>query len=256
MQPNPFGSPQPAPAAPNPFGGQPSAPPAPPVQPQQQPYADPWAQQPPAAPAAPPQQQYAPPAPQQQAQPAPGPFPGMGPGAGTPVGGDPFGAPAPQVDRPRVQDLFGCLLMIMPKRVERGIPSRFKNNEGQTTYQDRMTADVVVLYGNPSNPFGGNAQQVPYGGSPEKLQRGGRPHDRMLPVPSKIPEMYISNKGLISQCRDALEQTTSGRGQGMVLGWLDVGEAQGENAPPYLLREYDERAAQLARAWLAQNPVI
>lgn len=253
MQPNPF-SPQPAPqpAAPNPFGGGfPAAPPAPPQYPPQQPptpqpappmQGDPWGQQPAAAPV-----------PQQQ--PAPGPFPGMG-APGAPVGGDPFTAPAPQVDRPRVQDLFGCLLMIMPKRVERGIASRFKDSSGQTTYQDRMTCDVVVLYGNPSNPYGGNAQQVPYGGSPEKAQRGGRPHDKMFPVPGKIPDMYISNKGLISQCRDALAQVESGRGQGMVLGWLDVGEAQGENAPPYLLRPFDERAAQLARAWLQQNPTI
>lgn len=257
MQPNPFGGPPAQPAAPNPFGGQPVQPAAPPPAPQHYPPAapssgppavqDPWAPQQQVP------QQYAPQAPAQQAPP---PFPGMGSPTGQPAGGDPFAPPAPQVDRPRVQDLFGCLLLVMPKRIERGLLTKFRDSQGQPTRQDRMTCDIVVLYGNPNSPYGGNAQQVAYGGSPEKINRGGRPHDRFFAVPGRISDIYVSNVGIISQCRDALRQVEEGRGQGMVLGWLDVGEAQGENAPPYLLREYDDRAAQLARAWLQSNPVI
>jgi hypothetical protein len=244
MQPNPFeqGGPPQAPPA-NPFGGQPAAPLAP-AYPQQYPASAP------PAPGYPPQQQYAPQAPPQAAPPFPGAVPSHT------IGGDPFRPPAPQVDRPRVQDLFGCLLLVMPKRIEYGITSRFRNPDGSAQKQDRMTADVVVLRGPDQSQTGGTPTHVPYGGTPEGRGNQYKPHDKWFAAPGKIDAMYISNKGLISQCREALEQTAAGRGQGMVLGVLDQGEAQGENAPPWLLRAFDESQAALARQWLGAHPVI
>jgi hypothetical protein len=242
MQPNPFeqGGPPQAPPA-NPFGGQPAAPPAP-AYPQQYPPTSPQPAVVPPAPGYPPQQQAAPP------------FPGTVPSHT--LGGDPFRPPAPQVDRPRVQDLFGCLLLVMPKRIEYSVPSRFPKSDGSPNVQDRMTADVVVLRGPDRSQFGGTPTHVPFGGSPEKTGNQYKPHDKWFAAPGKIDAMYISNKGLISQCREALEQTAAGRGQGMVLGVLDQGEAQGENAPPWLLRAFDESQAALARQWLGAHPVI
>jgi hypothetical protein len=155
-----------------------------------------------------------------------------------------------------VQDLFGCLLLVMPKRIERDIASRFRNPDGSVQRQDRMTADIIVLRGPAQSQSGSTPTHVAYGGTPEGRGNQYRPHDKWFAVPGKIAEMYVSNKGLISQCREALEQTTAGRGQGMVLGVLDQGQAQGENAPPWLLTPFGEAEAALARQWLSANPVI
>jgi hypothetical protein len=132
--------------------------------------------------------------------------------------------------------MYGRLLLILPRKLEEGLPNRL-GPAGST--QDRMTADVIVLDGGP----------IAYGGAPEKVPP--RPHDKSATVPHKNPRMFISSVGLISQCRDALAKKVTTGQPGMVLGRLAVGEAKGDQAPPYLLTPPTEQDKQVARQYLA-----
>lgn len=171
----------------------------------------------PAATPAQPQQQAAPPA-----QPAAG-------------GDDPFSAPAPQSSRPRVRDLYGRLLLVIPHKLEEGIPNRLQPG----TTQDRMTADVIVLDGG----------TLHYGGRPEATPP--TQHTKQVEVPHKIDRLFLSQAGLISQCRDALAKRLRNE-PGMVLGRLATGEAkEGGQNPPYLLTPPTEDEKNVARQYLA-----
>lgn len=152
-------------------------------------------------------------------------------------GEDPFSAPAPQQPRgPRLRDLYGRLLLVVPVKLEQGVPNRLQAG----TVQDRMTADVIVLDGGP----------ISYGGRPEATPPV--PHDKTAQLPHKTPGMFISSSGLISQCREALAKRQQGQ-PGMVLGRLGVGQVkeQGQSAP-WLLSVPTEQDKALARQYLAQ----
>lgn len=177
---------------------------------------------------------------------APAPTPTANPFAGaapapTPApdpfgGGDPFSGPAPQQARgPRLRDLYGRLLLLVPQKLEQGIPNRLQPG----TTQDRMTADVIVLDGG----------LISYGGRPEATPP--MPHDKTAAVPHRTPSMFISSAGLISQCREALARRAQGQ-PGMVLGRLTTGNAKepGQNAP-WLLTPPTEEDKQAARQYLA-----
>lgn len=157
--------------------------------------------------------------------------------AAQPSGGDdPFSGPAPQQARgPRLRDLYGRLLLIVPFKVET-VPNRLAK-DGST--QDRMTADVIVLDGG----------TILFGGAPEKIP--AVPHTKSAETPHKTDRMFISSVGLISQCRDALAKRAQGQ-PGMVLGRLNVGEAKGDQAPPYLLTTPTDADKILARQYLAK----
>lgn len=141
--------------------------------------------------------------------------------------GDPFDDPAPQRPRgPRLRDMYGRLLIIIPKEIEK--VNRRDNKTGETKVQDRLTADVVVL-----DDGRGGTLPIAFGGEPEKV--GGRPHDQSAELPYRATGMYISAVGIISQCRDALASRQAGNPR-MVLGRLTVGEAKSNDVnPPYLL---------------------
>jgi len=126
-------------------------------------------------------------------------------------------------------------LLVVPHKLEENVPNRLQPG----TTQDRMTADVVALDGGP----------IAYGGKPEATP--SVPHDKTAPVPHKTARQFISNSGLISQCREALAKRQRGE-PGMVLGRLAVGQvpANGGN-PPYLLTPPTEADKQLARQYLA-----
>lgn len=157
--------------------------------------------------------------------------------AADPFGGaDPFGDPAPQQPRgPRLRDMYGRLLLVVPIKLEEGIPNRLQAG----TTQDRLTADVIVLDGGP----------IAFGGRPEATPPV--PHDKTEATPRKSPRMFISSVGLISQCREALAKRMRGE-PGMVLGRLGVGAAkeQGQNAP-YLLTPATDADKAIARQYLA-----
>jgi hypothetical protein len=165
-------------------------------------------------------------APAQVSTPAPDPFGN---------GEDPFSGPAPQRPRgPRLREMHGRLLLIVPKKVET-VP----NNKRPGETQERMTADVVVLDGG----------TIIYGGRPEAIPAIA--HDKQAEVPLRSEAMFISSVGLVSQCREALAKRAQGK-PGMVLGRLSVGEAKGDNNPPYLLTQYTEADKAIARQYLAQ----
>jgi hypothetical protein len=154
----------------------------------------------------------------------------------SPAGEDPFAGPAPQQARgPRLRDLYGRLLLIVPHKLEEGVPNRLQAG----TTQDRMTADVIVLDGGP----------IAYGGRPEATPPV--PHDKTANVPHKTTRQYISSVGLISQCRDALAKRLRGE-PGMVLGRLAVGESKepGQQGP-WLLTPPTEQDKVIARQYLA-----
>lgn len=160
-----------------------------------------------------------------------------------PAGGDPFGQPAPRAERPRPTDLYGRLLLIIPKRLEEGVTSAtLKNTDGSAQVQDRLTADVIVLDVSDTNP-------LDYGGSPEKMPP--TPHTKRATAPTRFVDMYLSGKGLISQSRDALAKRRRNE-PGMVLGRLT--KEAGQNKP-WLLAPYTEQDAALARQYLSTvNP--
>jgi hypothetical protein len=168
---------------------------------------------------------------------APTPAPATAPALPTqPTDVDPFDAPAPQRPRePRLQEMYGRLLLIIPHRLEEGIPNRLDPKGGT---QDRLTADVVILDGGP----------IHFGGKPEKLPP--IPHDKVGQVPYRNEKMFISAVGLISQCREALaKKVTQGR-PGMVLGRLMTGQATGDQNAPYLLVVATEADKAIARQYL------
>lgn len=152
-------------------------------------------------------------------------------------GGDPFSGPAPQAPRgPRLRDMYGRLLLLVPLKLETGLPNRLQPG----TTQDRMTADVIVLDGGP----------IAFGGKPEDVPPV--PHDKTAQVPHRTRSQYISSAGLISQSREALAKRAQGQ-PGMVLGRLSTGTAkeQGQNAP-WLLTPPTDADKALARQYLAQ----
>lgn len=240
-EPNPFAlnAPPAAPAAPapNPYAQAPAAPPAPnPYAPPAAPAPNPYAQAPAAQPfapggAVPPAQFVAPPAP----------VPAQAPTAAPMGGADPFSGPAPQAPRaPRFREMYGRLVLLIPRKLETGVVSRtFTNQDGTPAIQDRLTADIIVLDGGP----------ITYGGAPEKVPP--IPHTMTENVPHRWPNAYISFGGIISQCRVALSKIVTEGRPGMVLGRVTRGTEATKGEPPWLLSEPTEADKAIARAYLA-----
>lgn len=164
---------------------------------------------------------------------APPPQPAAQPSGGT----DPFDDPAPQRPKgPRLEEMYGRLILIMPKGMDKG---KGTDSEGKPTEYDRMTADVVVLDGGP----------IAFGGDP-----GGRPpvpHDQVGQVPFRNVAMYISAKGIISQCREAYAKRQRNE-PGMVIGRLTVGEKKNPaHQAPWLLDKATDADKAIARQYLA-----
>lgn len=185
--------------------------------------------------------------PQAPAQPAPSPPASVNapapqtppPPPGAESNEDPFAGPAPQRPRaPRLRDLYGRLVLVIPHKLEKGIRSQFNDKDGNPQFQDRLTMDLVVLDGG----------EIHYGGSPESIPP--TPHDKTATVPAKFDRVFDSHAGIISQCRDALAKRQAGK-PGMVLGRLTTGEKKGGNNAPFILQPFTEADAAIARQYLA-----
>lgn len=179
------------------------------------------------------------------AQPTPAPVAQAAPAApAANYGDDPFGAPAPRSERPRVRDIFGRLLLIVPESAKL-VPNTNKDAKPGEMVK-RMTADVYVLDGGPLH----------FGGAPEKLN--GEPHNKVAQVPMRIEGLYISAAGIVSQCRVALENRQNGTpGVTMTLGRLTTGTAKDANSsPPYILTIPTDEEREVARAYIAANPIV
>jgi hypothetical protein len=232
---NPFGAPAPAqqqaPAA-NPFGA--------PAAPQQQAPAAPqaYAPQQQYAPQAPAQQAYAPAAAQQQTA-----APALGPvgGAAAPLVGEGRG--------PKLPDMYGRLLLVMPQRLE-NVPRRPEHITAEqraagNVNQDKMTATIVILDAGRV----GDYSPIWFGGNPHAL--GGTPHTESAALPYVRKGMWLNQSRLISQARDYLPggaHAGPNGAPGMVCGRL-VKTGPGANDPWYLTTPTDEEVA-LANAYV------
>jgi hypothetical protein len=242
-QPNPFLPQQPAAPAPQ------QAPPA------QQPQGNPYAQQPQQAPNPYAQQPTAPQAyaPQQQPQYAPTPqgwpqgaAPAAAGGGGLVARPGQFVTPPPPSagtgSRPRLLDMYGRLLLVLPEHVQRGVASRFTNRDGSPQTQDKLTATVIVLDGGP----------MAFGGEPEKGPAGKGQHTQTVDVPYVVKGMWINQSKLIEQLEEALAMRLRGE-PGLALGRLwKVGQAQ--NDPWVLAAPTPDDAAVYDRYVSQVNP--
>lgn len=160
------------------------------------------------------------------------------PGGATSAGTDPFDDPAPPRPKgPRLDDMYGRLLLIIPKGMDKG---KSTESDGTVSTYDRMTADVIVLDGPP----------MPYGGKPNG--RPPTPHDRVASIPHREIGMYVSAKALISQSRDAWAKRQRNE-PGMVLGRLAYGEqpADPKLQAPWILEKATDADRATARQYLA-----
>lgn len=160
-----------------------------------------------------------------------------------PSGTDPFGDPAKGGDRPKVRDMFGRLLLVSPTAITlEPVPVQYQKNG--KTHADRLTADIVVLDGGPLE-FGGDLSETP-----------PIPHSASVEVPYKIEGLFISNVGLVSQCRDAnRNRELKNGGHTMVLGRLGKGEKKEGQKAPWIIQPATDADKELARAYInSQNP--
>lgn len=142
---------------------------------------------------------------------------------------DPFTAPgtdeafesAPDVSAyPKPNDLRGHLLLIRPTKFEGDLLSQF-SKPGKPQYQDRITADVIVLDG-PLENF----------------------------EETEFFDMYFSQVRLVSQLKPFVKR------QGLCLARLDTfrpGQKAEQGNPWGLVTEFTDEDAQLAREHLKKT---
>ena len=114
---------------------------------------------------------------------------------------DPFGDPGSSSTYPSLKQLKGRTLIVRPTKLEKGLPNPLQ--PGQT--RDRMTADVVVLDGDPIT---------------ERLDDddNATPFDEPLAPPFKLEDMYLSGAKMIAECKGKLP--AGEKPAGMVIGEL------------------------------------
>ncbi|HYD28896.1 hypothetical protein [Brevundimonas sp.] len=222
-----------------------------PQQPQQQPAQQPQQQpnpyqQQPAAPAAP-ANPYAPATPQQYTQQpaqygAPAAQQYAPPAANVPVAqpGQFLAPPPPSAsgsgNMPKIGDLQGRLLIVMPESLQRGLPSKFQGQGGGAQFVDRMTCKVIVLDGGP----------LSWGGTTPGSQR------QTVNTPYVVNGLWIQQVKLIEQLEEALRVRQSG-GPGLSLGRL--WKTGPSNNDPYVLAAPQPQEVEQYNAYVSQqNP--
>jgi len=114
---------------------------------------------------------------------------------------DPFDDPGSSSTYPSFKQLRGRVLIVRPTKLEKGLPNTLQ--PGQT--RDRMTADVVVLDGDPITArLDDDDNETPF--------------DEPLVPPFKLEDMYISGNKLISECKGKLP--AGDKPAGLVIGEL------------------------------------
>lgn len=148
-----------------------------------------------------------------------------------------FEDPAPPRGKgPRLEEMYGRLIMIMPKGMDKG---KGTDSEGKATEYDRMTADVIVLDGPP----------IQFGGDP--AGRPPIPHDQVAQVPHRVVDMYVSAKGLISQSSRAWAKAQAKAPGAFVVGRLGVGEKKNPaHQAPWLLTKATDAEKDVVRAYV------
>lgn len=217
-----------------------------PQQPAQQPQQNPYQQQPaaPANPYAPapaaPQQYTQQPAQQYAAQPAAQQY--AAPAANVPVAqpGQFLAPPPPSAtgsgNIPKIGDLQGRLLIVMPETVVRGVASKFQGQGGQQQFMDRMTCTIIVLDGGP----------LSWGGTTPGSQR------QTVNTPHVVKGIWVQQTKLVEQLEEALRVRQSG-GPGLALGRL--WKTGPSNNDPYVLAAPQPQEIEQYNAYVSQqNP--
>ena len=157
------------------------------------------------------------------------------PGQFVPIGAPPADASG---DMPRLSDLTGRLILFLPERLERGVPSQFKNDDGSPRSQDRLTATLVILDGGP----------VVWGGQTPATPR----QQEQIPYVAKA--FWISQSKIISQLDAALQLRLSG-GPGLTIGRL--WKTGTEQNSPYVLQEPNAQDVQIYSEYVSRvNPFV
>ena len=179
-----------------------------------------------------PAQQYGAPAAQQYAPPA----------ANVPVAqpGQFLAPPPPSAsgsgNMPKIGDLQGRLLIVMPESLQRGLPSKFQGQGGGAQFVDRMTCKVIVLDGGP----------LSWGGTTPGSQR------QTVNTPYVVNGLWIQQVKLIEQLEEALRVRQSG-GPGLSLGRL--WKTGPSNNDPYVLAAPQPQEVEQYNAYVSQqNP--
>lgn len=155
------------------------------------------------------------------------------PGQFVPIGAPPADASG---NMPKLSDLTGRLILFLPERLERGVPSQFKNDDGSPRSQDRLTATLVVLDGGP----------VVWGG-----QTPAKPRQQEQ-IPYVAKAFWISQSKIISQLDAALQLRLSG-GAGLAIGRL--WKTGTEQNSPYVLQEPNAQDVQIYNQYVSHtNP--
>lgn len=144
--------------------------------------------------------------------------------------------------RPRLLDMYGRLLLVLPEHIQRNVPSRFVNNQGQPQTQDKLTATIVVLDGG----------TLSFGGEPEKGPAGKGAHTMSVDTPHVVKGLWINQSKLIEQLEEALAMRLRGE-PGLALGRLwKVGTAQND---PWVLAAPTAEDVAIYDAYVSQvNP--
>ena len=144
---------------------------------------------------------------------------------------DPFDEPGPSSSggkNPSMKQLKGRLLLITPTDIARGITSPMRKEP-----HDRITADVVILDGDPIKGVLNKDDEVTH------------VFDSPLTAPHKIEAMWIAQTVLVNQLRNAHK---SG---GMVLGRVTQMPANKDGNRAWSLNAPEESDKKLARAYIA-----
>jgi hypothetical protein len=131
---------------------------------------------------------------------------------------DPFSDPSASSGYPKVAELVGHLVLLRPTRFEERLLNQHFSKPDKPVYNDRVTADVIVLDG----PLG--------------------EHDD-----TQWDDMWITNSRLTSQLRRSVDKQVLGR---VELRYPDKPVGQGN---PYGLVPPSEDDRKLARKFLAEE---
>lgn len=147
---------------------------------------------------------------------------------------DPFAEPGPVGSggkNPSFAQLKGRLLLITPTALDKGITSPMKKDP-----HDRITADVVILDGDPIKGVLNKDNEVTH------------VYDEPITAPHKIENMWISQAVLVNQLRNAHK---SG---GMVLGRVNQLPARPGQSKAWTLESPEEADKAEARKYIASVP--
>lgn len=148
---------------------------------------------------------------------------------------DPFAEPGPTGGgkMPSMAQLKGRLLLVTPTGIEKGITSPLKK-----TPHDRITADVVILDGDPIKGVLNKDGEVTH------------VYDTPLAPPHRLDALWISQMVLVNQLRNALKS------EGMVLGRVTQLPAQtAGNNKAWSLDAATEDDKKVARAYIESQKV-